>query len=644
MPTAYSYLRFSDADQKAGSSIRRQQHQRDEWLARNPTYQLDETIRLSDMGVSAFRGRNLNPKYGDLGKFIDLCEREDSPIEKGSVLLLEKLDRFSRNEPMLAIAALSRLIYSPAGIRVIATEDKLEIDTTNINKLDVILPTVLKLCIAHEQSAEKSYRVGLYWQGKRDDLQNEKKILTTKIPSWLKLNADKTQFKVIQHKADAIRFIYKRTVDGLGQITIAKELTDKFPAITSTKNKKERSWNLAYISKLLKDRSVLGEFQPMKKTKEGKRINAGKVIKDYYPRIIEDEVFYAAQFEKQKRKKEKSEQKSNFINLLTGLILNADDQSPMHILTSRTKRKTGETYIQRRLYSVKKRYGYKQSAQLSVDYYPLEEIVIKSLVELTEKDFKGRQSASKEKLQLQTTIDGLRQRKQELTDQLTSVNANQAVPEIASAIEEITTSISKAELRLNAILATDDDDDNTKPLELATLKKYCSTRENDGDPSIRQRIKKMLPLVIDRIELTSRRRPNRSVITTGTIFLKNDQIREFTVWKDKNFKLDEDICYFGKNDKPAIKLTPVGSIKFSGWHGSGQSSTEIIDKYTALDQNTIATANWTETSDLLGNIVWHGVEGHICDEEDLETLNRYLVYEGMAFDEASPEFATQKED
>lgn len=637
MPTAYSYLRFSDADQKTGSSIRRQQQQRDDWLARNPTYQLDESIRLSDMGVSAFRGRNLNPKYGDLGKFIDLCEREDSPIEKGSVLLLEKLDRFSRNEPMLAIAALSRLIYSPAGIRVIATEDRLEIDTSNINKLDVILPTVLKLCIAHEQSAEKSYRVGLYWQGLRDDLQNKGKILPTKIPSWLKLNADQTSFKVIQSKADAIRYIYQRTIDGLGQIAIAKELTEKFPAITTTKNKQERFWNLAYISKLLSDRSVIGEFQPMKKTKEGKRVKAGKVVKNYFPSIIEDEVFYAAQYEKQKRKKEKSEIRSNFINLLTGLVLNADDQSPMHIQTSRTKRQNGDTYIQRRLYSVKKRYGHKNSAKLSIDYYSLEEIVIKAIVELTEKDFKGKPSANKEKIELQTSIDGLILRKTELTEQLTSVNANQSVAELALAIEQINLTLSKAEMRLNALLSVDDDPSNNNHLELATLKKYCSTRDDDGDHQMRQRIKKMLPLIIDRIEVTSRRRSNKTVITNGIIYLRNEQIREFTVWKDKNFKLDYDICFFGKNDRPAIKLTPVGSIKFSGWHGSGMSSKSIIDKSSPNDQTLISAANWTNTSDLFGNIVWHGSEGHICAEDDLAALNSYLAYESAAFEDAVPE-------
>ena len=81
MPTAYSYLRFSSTIQERGGSIARQIDERDRWLKQNPNYVLDTTISLKDLGVSAFRGRNLNPAYGDLGKFIDLCERDDSPIE-----------------------------------------------------------------------------------------------------------------------------------------------------------------------------------------------------------------------------------------------------------------------------------------------------------------------------------------------------------------------------------------------------------------------------------------------------------------------------------------------------------------------------------------------------------------------------------
>ena len=53
---------------------------------------LDESLR--DIGVSAFKGKNAIK--GALKKFIELVEA--GRIEKGSILILESLDRLSRQQ------------------------------------------------------------------------------------------------------------------------------------------------------------------------------------------------------------------------------------------------------------------------------------------------------------------------------------------------------------------------------------------------------------------------------------------------------------------------------------------------------------------------------------------------------------------
>jgi hypothetical protein len=94
MPTAYSYLRFSNPSQAKGDSTRRQHELRDNWLARNPAIKLDVGFRLDDKGISAFKGKNL--ETGALGAFIKAVDA--GKVKKGSFLILEKLDRFSRTD------------------------------------------------------------------------------------------------------------------------------------------------------------------------------------------------------------------------------------------------------------------------------------------------------------------------------------------------------------------------------------------------------------------------------------------------------------------------------------------------------------------------------------------------------------------
>lgn len=75
MATLYSYIRFSSKRQEQGDSVRRQTAMGEAWLRRHPEHTLDTSLRLSDLGVSAFRGKNLDKSKGDLGKFVALCKR-----------------------------------------------------------------------------------------------------------------------------------------------------------------------------------------------------------------------------------------------------------------------------------------------------------------------------------------------------------------------------------------------------------------------------------------------------------------------------------------------------------------------------------------------------------------------------------------
>src|SRR5579883_3514708 len=94
MDTAYSYVRFSSPQQATGDSVRRQTEARDAWLASHPKVILDQTLRMRDDGRSAWKRKDW-ATYA-LAEFVEHVK--SGRVEPGSFLLLENLDRLSRED------------------------------------------------------------------------------------------------------------------------------------------------------------------------------------------------------------------------------------------------------------------------------------------------------------------------------------------------------------------------------------------------------------------------------------------------------------------------------------------------------------------------------------------------------------------
>ena len=106
-PKAYSYIRMSTEGQLKGDSLRRQVDRSRQYAAEHGL-DLDETTTFNDIGVSAYRGKNL--KQGALGSFLEAVRTKK--IAKGSYLLVESLDRFSRDDVVHAHSEFLQLIKS----------------------------------------------------------------------------------------------------------------------------------------------------------------------------------------------------------------------------------------------------------------------------------------------------------------------------------------------------------------------------------------------------------------------------------------------------------------------------------------------------------------------------------------------------
>tara|TARA_Y100000385_G_scaffold291343_1_gene368762 strand:+ start:407 stop:2476 length:2070 start_codon:yes stop_codon:yes gene_type:complete len=636
MPTCYSYLRFSDTIQSKGLSIVRQIDKRDKWLDQNKDMILDTTISLRDLGVSAFRGRNLDPMYGDLGKFIDLVKRKDSPIEPNSVLLLERLDRFSRNEPMLAIGALQQLIYND--IRVVVTEENLEIDKKNINDLQVILPVVLSLCMAHQSSKDKSYHVGNHWKDRRNLTGEKYSILTKKLPSWLYYDEDKQEIKVHKEKSKAIQYIFKRTLEGVGQCVLVKELNEKFVPISTQKMKdgQKRLWNTSYVSKLLNDKSLIGVFQPKTKDEKGRRIDAGEVWKNYYPVVIKPDDFFAAQYQKNLRKKEKTNKESTFVNLFTSLVINNYDNQVMQITTSRNKRTSGEVYIQRRLVSYGKKRHMKNCANYGIDYFAFEKLMLDGLSELNPEDFKERFDSTKERRKLYEEIEGCKSKVKELEKALTELDSKSTTSNVINSIEDLNNRIEYAQHRIEALTGVDSKTGKEIVEGLKTLTEYSVDRYNDGDQNIRNKIRSLIPTIVDKINIRVYKQKNRRTIASGKIYLTNGKVRKFDLWTDDENPVDLPVLFMGKNNVPAKKLTRIGSISYDTNHGA-----EYLDddgsKRKPTGSELLKDMNYWSNVSLKNKVVYIGKNKFKTNDRHIKMLEEYERLQTNVFMLARPE-------
>ena len=289
MARAYSYIRFSTPEQAEGDSFRRQTELSEEY-AKEHKLIFDRSLNLRDEGLSAFKGDNR--KKGALAVFLRAVET--GLVKRGSFLLIESLDRLSRDTLSAQMTLFMQLVN--AGITVVTLTDEQiynqQTIDTDISRLMVSLVIMLR---SHEESLMKSRRLVAAWQQKRRNIKTEK--LTSCCPHWLVLDQDRKNFTVVKDRAQLVRRIYQMSIDGIGQASIAKMLNrEKVP--TWGKNK---GWHLAYIHSLLRNRAVLGEFQTRRREVRGKRkyVSVDDVIKDYYPAIIDEVLWQKVQARKQ---------------------------------------------------------------------------------------------------------------------------------------------------------------------------------------------------------------------------------------------------------------------------------------------------------------------------------------------------------
>ncbi|KQK28072.1 hypothetical protein ARD30_23515 [Bosea thiooxidans] len=214
--------------------------------------------------------------------FLDAVEEEIIP--SGSYLLVESLDRVSREAILDAQATFLQIVN--AGITLVTlkgTPKEYSRATVNANPVDLLV-SLLEMIRANEESETKSQRIKADWSRKRTRAAAGEAI-TSQIPAWLQRVGK--GFEVIEERAAIVRRIYDLTLQGLGQHAIMamfnKEGLKPFG--------RAKWWHRSYVRLVLHNPAVVGTFVPHRMV-AGRR-EPLEPIPNYYPAVITPETFEA---------------------------------------------------------------------------------------------------------------------------------------------------------------------------------------------------------------------------------------------------------------------------------------------------------------------------------------------------------------
>jgi DNA invertase Pin-like site-specific DNA recombinase len=317
MVTAYSYVRFSTKEQAKGDSLRRQTEATADWCRRNGAH-LDTSTTLRDLGKSAFKGKHRTDDKAALAGFLKLARAGGVP--KGSYLVIENLDRLSREDERTALRLWMDIL--DAGINIVQLTPETVFRHERSDMFD-IMRAIMELSRGHGESKRKSDLVGAAWAEKKRNAGKE--VLTQELPSWLRVaGRRKKGEKVVEAgrivadeaKVEVVRTIFRWAAEGLGARRIKGRLNDgKVRPISGCDH-----WTLTYIGNILNNRAVLGEYQPHTK-RGGKRQPDGKPVQGYYPAVVAPELWAAT---RRSRRPGRPRTKGP-INVFSGLLKDFQD-------------------------------------------------------------------------------------------------------------------------------------------------------------------------------------------------------------------------------------------------------------------------------------------------------------------------------
>ena len=385
MATVHSYIRFSTIDQADGDSLRRQMERSIEFCEKH-NHTLSD-LRFMDLGKSGFRKKNLR----DSALKAFLLAIEKGKISKGDILLVEAIDRLSRSGVRATQKLINQIHESGVDIAIIFPQEQVFSHDTKNPLIDAIV-----LAAYADLAFQYSHRLSdfgkSWWTKQRKEARENGKAIAAVIPWWIIRTDDK--FSIDEERAAIIRMIYQYAIDGHGASVICRKLNNK-----GIHAPRKKTWNKTFVQKVIRERQALGEMQFHEIDDKGKRVPIGEVQEDYYPQIIDEETFNAANAALDNRMIERGPSEK-YVNLFQSIVYNVNDNCKANLFTYQRKTKKGKI-IERRLKSKDAEYNVPGADTATVDLPFFEKAIlwrIKQVDVTSIGNTKSKQSELKAKL------------------------------------------------------------------------------------------------------------------------------------------------------------------------------------------------------------------------------------------------------
>jgi DNA invertase Pin-like site-specific DNA recombinase len=290
---AYSYVRISSKGQVDGTGIARQVAKAREYAEANGL-ELDEELR--DIGKSGFHGDHV--KFGELGTFIQLVKEGRVPV--GSYLLVEALDRLSREDVLIAQARFIDILL--AGIYIVTLLDKQVYHRDG--KFTQLILSLSIMKSANDESAKKSERIKHVIKARKDDIGLGLPRYNHHLVGWIdqtRIGETKDYEFKLNGKAASVRRIYELADEGVGAHTIARILNDEGLPVMREKKNRRNQWKDASVWSILTNETAIGTYHSRSRV-DGKLITNGNPVPNFYPAAIDAELFWRVQRKRELKK------------------------------------------------------------------------------------------------------------------------------------------------------------------------------------------------------------------------------------------------------------------------------------------------------------------------------------------------------
>jgi DNA invertase Pin-like site-specific DNA recombinase len=367
---AYSYSRISDKAQAKGDGLQRQAEFATQ-LCREQGWCLDDTFVLVDRGVSAFHGDNAST--GALAQFLRAVT--SGRVTPGSVLIVENIDRLSREEVDEAYDLFRRIIK--AGVWIATREPRRIYNRETAGNMLNLLEPLFIMARGHEESKMKSMRIGDAWQRNKQRARETKVPITERCPAWMRWTPQ--GYVLNPQHAKTLRTIFHLAQQGLGSTRIILHL-QQHPA-EHPPFEGNTAWNKTYVTHLLRTRQTLGEYQPRKGRNGRSMVPDGDPIPGFYPAVITPEEWERTQALRAGRKHRTGRPGRREANLFTGIVCEARSRRAMSVRASQRSSPRG---LRRYPYLVAKETRWGNGFGFA--YQPFEDAMLDTIRELRPRD------------------------------------------------------------------------------------------------------------------------------------------------------------------------------------------------------------------------------------------------------------------